>query len=155
DEVTRDYVTVFFDHGAAPKAASYEYTVLPDADAEATAAYAADPQIVVSDNTADVHAVTGPGVLAANFWNPGTAAGTLTADAASSVCLAEADGTVTIAVADPKQSDATITITLARTVSEVVEADGNVTVTIDGDTAKITVDSAGKAGLPSQAVLAV
>ncbi|WP_425567741.1 polysaccharide lyase family 8 super-sandwich domain-containing protein [Nonomuraea dietziae] len=44
DEITREYETVWFDHGAAPKQASYAYYVLPGSSAEETAELAARPE---------------------------------------------------------------------------------------------------------------
>ncbi|ADD40561.1 polysaccharide lyase 8 family protein [Stackebrandtia nassauensis] len=154
DEVTRDFATVWFDHGAAPSAASYEYTVLPGADAEATAAYAADPSVTVTDNSADVHAVRGArGRRAANFWNPGTADGVITVDQPSSVVMVEDGGEIAVAVSDPKQSGVVVTVVVARATSAVIEADENVKVSMDGAKTTITVDTRGRAGLPSTARL--
>ncbi|MEV4565026.1 polysaccharide lyase 8 family protein [Nonomuraea sp. NPDC049419] len=115
----RDYVTLWLDHGVDPRAASYQYTLLPGADLERTRAWAADPgRVRVLANTARIQAVHVPALrlTAACFWNAGTAGG-LTASAPCAVLAQEhADGTATLTVADPRRDLAELAVTWAAPV---------------------------------------
>ncbi|MFC4015707.1 polysaccharide lyase 8 family protein [Nonomuraea purpurea] len=106
--VTRDYVTLWLDHGVDPRAAGYAYLLLPGASRERTRARAADPGVRVLANTARLQAVHVPalGLTAAAFWNAGTA-GDLTASAPCAVLVR--DGALT--VADPRRDLDELTVT--------------------------------------------
>lgn len=114
--LTRRYLTLWFDHGTDPSADSYSYLLMPGADATATAARAAAPTATVLANTATVQGVTdtASGVTAANFFAAG-AAGPITASAPCSVLVREQGGTLTVSVADPSRTSATVRVTVART----------------------------------------
>jgi hyaluronate lyase len=115
--VARDYVTLWLDHGVAPRSAAYEYVLLPGATREQTRARAADGgRLRVLANTARLQAVRAPalGVTAANFWSPGTA-GDLTASAPCAVLAREhGDGTATLTVSDPRCDLDELAVTWAR-----------------------------------------
>ncbi len=110
--ITRNFLTLWFDHGAnlLSPGASFAYAVLPNKTAAQTAAYQQSPDIEIVANTASVQAVQEKNlrVLAANFWNatpaaPGSVAG-LTADRPCSVSLRYRDGLAVLGVSDPTQT---------------------------------------------------
>ena len=74
NRVTRNYFTLWFDHGANPANAAYTYVLLPNRTATQVAAYAAHPAILVLENSPRAQGVkeTTLGLTAINFWNDGT-----------------------------------------------------------------------------------
>lgn len=114
-EVTRRYLTLWFDHGTDPTAGSYSYLLMPGATAAATATRAAAPTVSVLANTATAQAVTdtASGVTAANFFAAGTA-GPITVSAPCSVLMVEHSGTLTVSIADPSRLASTVRVTVAR-----------------------------------------
>ncbi|GAA3007235.1 hypothetical protein GCM10020229_18750 [Kitasatospora albolonga] len=116
EQLTRRYLTLWFDHGTDPTDASYEYQLMPGATPAATAARAASPTVTTLANSRTVQAVadSASGVTAANFFAAGTA-GPITASAPCSVLVRDAGGTRTVTVADPSRQSATVTVTLTGT----------------------------------------
>ncbi|WP_436757979.1 polysaccharide lyase 8 family protein [Streptosporangium sp. V21-05] len=123
DPVTRNYVTLWLDHGVDPVSAGYVYLLLPGASLAETRARAADPGWArVLANTARQQGVRVPslGLTAVNFWNDG-AAGDLTASAPCAVLVRErGDGTATLTVSDPRRDLSELTVTWNRPVTEVL-----------------------------------
>ena len=68
--ITRNYVTLWFDHGASPSDRSYAYVLLPNKTASEVGAYAGNPQVTILGNSSAVHAVRENtlNIVAANFW---------------------------------------------------------------------------------------
>ena len=149
-EADGGYATLWFDHGSNPEGDSYEYVILPGMDADATAAYAENPQIEVLENNDNVHAVrhNGLGMTGVNFWNDGetTAAG-ITSDSKASVMMQQTDDTLEIAVSDPTQeNDGTIELTVDIPCTSVISKDDTATVNEVGEQVKISVNVAGSMG---------
>jgi len=153
DVVSRQYATMFFDHGTAPSGASYAYALLPGASAEETADAASKPWPKVLRNDR-----IGQGLdldnktTAALFWAAGTV-GKLTADRAACVLFSGNPGQGVLAVSDPTQNAGSVAVTLegmsyrqiSSTVPATLSADqaGNTIVTVTtagllGRTAEIT-----------------
>ncbi|AQZ67968.1 putative secreted lyase [[Actinomadura] parvosata subsp. kistnae] len=131
--VSRDYVTLWLDHGVDPRAASYAYLLLPGASKQDTRARAAalttpgpdGAPVRVLANTAGLQAVHVPalGLTAACFWSAGTAGG-LTASAPCAALVRERpDGTATVTVADPRCDLDELTLTWAMPVAELLDGD--------------------------------
>ncbi|QHY93633.1 Xanthan lyase precursor [Streptomyces sp. S4.7] len=148
--VTRPYLTLWQDHGAAPAGASYFWLQAPAASAGRTRQWAAAPPVeLVSDSTA-VHAVRrrADGLLAANFWtaNFWTAGASpsqeLAADGPASVLVRPEGRTVTVALSDPTQLRSSAVVDLARRGLTVAAADPGVRATATGRGSRITADTA-------------
>lgn len=114
EPITRDYQTLWFEHGVNPVNASYQYAVLPRASSEETGQYARNPDFEVLANTPEVQAVREHKLrlTGANFWeNTGDAPVTvkvqgepwLSSRSKASVLVRENGGEVTVSVADPTQ----------------------------------------------------
>ncbi|MFI0261133.1 polysaccharide lyase 8 family protein [Streptomyces sp. NPDC017056] len=91
DPYTRRYLTLWFDHGTDPEDAAYAYLLMPGAGPRALAARAADRHwLAVLANSGARQAVAVPslGLVAANFWEAGSAGG-LTVTAPASVLVRE------------------------------------------------------------------
>lgn len=149
--VTRNFLTLWLEHGANPAAATYAYYVLPNRSAAEVADFAARPTLAVLENSPAVQAVrhTSLGVTAANFWNDGrTSVAGLTVDRKASVLVRHAgDGTVELAVADPTQAaSAPIAVEFDAAASALVEADPGVTVVQLAPTLRLSVDVRGARG---------
>ncbi|GAA3047406.1 polysaccharide lyase 8 family protein [Streptomyces roseofulvus] len=132
--LTRNYLSLWFDHGTDPAGAGYSYQLMPGATASAAAARAATPNVTVLANTAAVQAVDCPslGLTMANFFAAGTA-GPITVDAPCSVLVRERNGTMTVVVSDPTRDAATVRVTLARArYASVSAADGVQVLTTSG-----------------------
>ncbi|MEV0998704.1 polysaccharide lyase 8 family protein [Nonomuraea sp. NPDC050202] len=161
DPVTRDYTTLWFDHGPDPTDATYAYILLPAATRERTRDF---DGVEILANTGDAQAVRARGrsagggeLLAAIFWTPGEVgrapeAGGVSASAPCAVLIRRAAGRITVAVSDPSRTVATTTITLPHPAHRLIEADDTVSVTT-GDRPRVTVNLAGSAGRTHTAVL--
>lgn len=145
------FATFWFEHGAKPKDASYEYVLLPGKDAGETADYAATPDIEVVQNTAAAQAVKEKtlGYTAVNFWEAGTAAG-ITSDKEASVMMHQDGDEITVSVADPTQKNTTITLILPVTLQSVIEKDENIEVVQSEPYVKLSVNTNGLAGASSE-----
>ena len=130
--ITRNYATLWFDHGANPVNGTYAYTLLPDKSAAQTSAYAADSDVVILENTSAAHGVRERrlNITAANFWNDGThTVGLITSDKKSSVLVRETAAQIDVALSDPTQlNSGLITVELARTATGVMTSDPAITV---------------------------
>jgi hyaluronate lyase len=130
--ISRNYCTMWFDHGTNPVNGNYSYVLLPGKSAAGTESYAASPQISVIQNSSSVQAVSqGPlGITAANFWNDGNqTVGAITVNRKSSVVMQLTETNVELAVADPTQTNTTgITVTLNQPVTQAVFLDPGVNV---------------------------
>lgn len=147
DPITHDYLTAWVDHGVDPTDATYAYVVLPGATKAETARYSARPPIEIIANTASVQAVRHlpSGVLAANFWQPGSASLVSVTGAGSVVLRQDGEG-LEVAVADPTQEANGVTVTVEVTAREVVSVDDEVTVvSLDPLTVEVDLDGSGGA----------
>jgi len=155
--ITRNYLTLWFDHGTSPSGASYAYVLLPCFTASNVADYAAAPDAVVLENSAAAQAVRikSTGHTAVNFWDAGThSAAGIAADRPCSV-ITRTDGTwLDVAVADPTQTNtAAIKVELAASATGVRSLDMGVTVLQLSPTVKLLVSATGGDGRSYRASL--
>ncbi|WP_329542912.1 polysaccharide lyase 8 family protein [Streptomyces sp. NBC_01358] len=141
--VTRPYLTLWQDHGAAPEGAGYFWLQAPMASAERTKRWSSAPPVKLVARSTAVHAVRrcADGLLAANFWGAGTAQ-ELTADGPASVLVRPEGKTVTVSLSDPTQLRSSVVLDLARRDLSVVSADAGITVAPTGTGIRITADTA-------------
>lgn len=154
---TNQYATFWFDHGANPSDASYQYVLLPGKTADQTAAYAAAPDVEILSNTNAIHAArdTANNVTAINFWEdaPATMAG-VSVDRAASVVMQRSGNTVNLSVSDPTQQNTTIELMLVMP-GTVTANDSNITVVESAPFVKLSIDTTGKGGQSSFATIEV
>ena len=147
---TNNYATLWFDHGSNPSGASYSYILLPNQTATQTAAYAANPDAVILENTSSAHGVREQtlGITAAHFWQDAThSVGLITVDKKSAVLVHEAATQVDVAVSDPTQlNTGVVTVTLARAASAVISSDPQITVLQLSPTIRFTANVNGMLG---------
>ena len=146
---TRNYLTLWFDHGVNPTNATYAYALLPNRSVALVADYAAHPQFTVLENSANIQGVreTSLGITAVNFWNDGTnSLGGITVDRKASV-LVQNDGTyLDVAVCDPTQSGTSVTVEIAVPSLGLMSADSGVTVLQTSPTTRLVVNVNGGSG---------
>ncbi|WP_409342897.1 polysaccharide lyase family 8 super-sandwich domain-containing protein [Paenibacillus sp. MBLB4367] len=145
--ITRNYMSLAFDHGANPTNGEYAYVLLPNKDADATASYSRQPDVDILSNTPDVHAVRENklGVTAANFWNAGTMDFIRTYQPAS-VMVKEEGKELTLSVSDPTHLQSKITVELGKTGVSVISQDDTVTLTRKAPYIRVEIDTAGSIG---------
>jgi hyaluronate lyase len=152
---TEDYLKLWFNHGVNPSNATYAYVILPNMTASSTAAYAADPDIVVITNTPEVQAAKKPslGVVAANFWTGGThSVDLITANEPSSIITSHKSSDFAVGISDPTQTNSgSITVTLDQAATALVSADPGVTVERLSPKIVLSVDLNGSLGRTFQA----
>lgn len=118
DAVTRDAFTLYFDHGVKPEGAGYEYIVLPGAEPEEVAAYAARPAVGVLRNDASVQAVRHAGLerTMATFYEAGTLdlgdGRSLDVDQPAIVLLDESGAVPIVSVANPDKPSLVVNVQL-------------------------------------------
>ncbi|WP_336208104.1 polysaccharide lyase 8 family protein [Nonomuraea sp. LPB2021202275-12-8] len=159
EPVTRDYVTIWFDHGVSPVDAAYAYVLLPNATLRRTRAFSRSSPLRVLSNTPAAQAVQWDGLIAATFWQAGAVCGEdevrggtragagdppegreegerggggmrVAVDAPCAVLVRRARRRISVAVADPSHSVDTVTLTLDHPVSRVGRTDDTVEVRI-------------------------
>ncbi|MGW0784852.1 polysaccharide lyase 8 family protein [Streptomyces sp. NPDC002913] len=145
--VTRPYLTLWQDHGAAPSGAGYFWLQAPAASAARTRQWSAAPPVELVARSTAVHAVrrAADGLLAANFWAAGTVQ-ELTCDGPASVLVRNEGRTLTVALSDPTQLRSSVVLDLARPGLTVTAADPGIRATATRRGLRITADTAGLHG---------
>ncbi|ALE04181.1 sugar isomerase (plasmid) [Arthrobacter sp. ERGS1:01] len=130
--VTRDYVTITASHGTDPVNQGYAYMVLPAAEHSDTFKNQAKPRVTVLANTKDSQLLSVPGesLTLGNFYAASSARG-FTASGPCSVAVHEDGRELSVTVADPSRTQATVRLTVPGTGKEwsgIAAADPGVTV---------------------------
>jgi hyaluronate lyase len=105
--ITRDYLTLWFDHGIDPVNATYSYVLMPGGGRPHLRPL---PRIIANTATAQAVQDAITTTIAANFFAAG-AAGPLSVDAPCSVLIRRTGRSLIVAVSDPTQTGRTITVT--------------------------------------------
>lgn len=144
-EHTRVYATLEAVHGEDPD--TYAYIVLPGLTAARTRARAANHQVQILANDAQVQAVRTRRVHAANFWAAGRG-GDISAGGPASVLLDAAEqGRVSIS--DPTHEADTLEVTLHWfAYRNLAEPNDAVQLRTDGNDAHLVIDTTDLGGLP-------
>lgn len=147
DSLTRDYLSLAFNHGEKPENSTYEYVLLPKKDASETKEYSKDPDIEVLNNTEHTHAVKEKtlGITAANFFEPDKTS-YIASDSPASVIAREEGDVLTLSVTDPTQEQDTVTIDLDKSGEQVIDKDDAIDVVQTQPTIKVKADVADSLG---------
>ncbi|OKJ45008.1 polysaccharide lyase beta-sandwich domain-containing protein [Streptomyces sp. CB01580] len=153
DPVTRRYLTLRIDHGVSPVDAGYAYVLLPGASAAATSVWSRSMpvRIVADDATAQAVEVRRSGLVAAQFWAAGSAAG-ITASGPASVLVRRRGARIGVAVADPGRTLTTVSVELPFRTKSVAQKDDTVHV-LPGRRTVLTVAVGGSRGHTHRAEL--
>lgn len=151
-QVTRNYVTTWFDHGANPNNAGYSYVLLPGMSANEVEQYSKDADVTILSNTPDVQAAkkNSLNLLAANFWNDAVqTVDYITVNKKASVLSQKTNGYLEISVSDPTmENTGTIEVDINEPNLVPEKLDSRIKVTSSGDKTHISIDvnnAAGKA----------
>ncbi len=127
--VSRAVFSLQIDHGSAVSNDSYAYVVAPAATAaEMPDSPAFNIGIIRNDVIAQAVSDAAAGVTAANFWQPGTAAG-ISASAAACVLLRQNAEFLELSLSDPTQANSgELIIELDRPAAGLLHADTSITV---------------------------
>ncbi|MEF2244810.1 CBM96 family carbohydrate-binding protein [Paenibacillus sp. IITD108] len=154
--VTRNYVSMAFEHGQTPTDAEYQYVLLPGKNVAQTEAYNLNPDIEVLSNTPTIQAVheNKLGMTGINFWSAGTLH-MVRAHNPASVMVKEQNNQLTVSVADPSHNQRTIRLDIARTALEIVEKDPAIEVLSLDPYVELRVNTQGALGGSFKVVLKV
>lgn len=133
-EVTHNVFTMTYDHAPNSEADSYSYVILPNADAQATKEYAANAQIKVLENNANVQAVEHKGLNMKGymFYGQSKTDGIETSGSAS-VMMKQGEQGTTIAISDPTFEQSVIDVTLDMRDAVVVNGSDHISVESAGN----------------------
>ncbi|MDQ1004405.1 hyaluronate lyase [Neobacillus niacini] len=147
EPITRNYLSLAFDHGKMPIDASYSYVLLPNKDVTQTERYSSDANVIVLANTSAVQAVREKtlGITAANFYQAETV-DFITVQSPASVMVQEESNGLTLSVSDPTQKQDKVIVELNKTGIEVDKKDDTITVLQTSPTLKVEVNVAGSIG---------
>lgn len=127
---TRNYLTMWYDHGANPTGASYAYIILPGRNSAQTQEYAQKPEAEILANTAELQAVryAKRSAVAASVWTDApTAVGEATVTGKCNIIISDDGKQLRLAVSDPTQLNvSSIRVAFKHGVSETVKADEGV-----------------------------
>ena len=147
---TRNYLTLWLDHGVNPANASYAYVLLPNYTTLQTSNYALAPEITILENSTNMQAVkeTTLNIVAANNWTNGTRTiDLITVNNKASIMTQESATGLAVAVTDPTQTNTgSILVTLNRAANSVVSLDPLIKVTQLRPAIQMTVNTAGTLG---------
>jgi hyaluronate lyase len=143
---TRNYLTLWFDHGVNPTGAGYSYVLLPNRTAAQVAGYAADPGITILQNTVQAQAVKHEalGLMAATIWaDGGVQAGDIWSGKKAAVILKDTAGAIDVSVADPMATNTgTFVVEISKVGGAVLARDPAITLTQTYPTIKLTINAA-------------
>ncbi|WP_168121178.1 polysaccharide lyase 8 family protein [Paenibacillus sp. HB172176] len=149
-DFTRNYLTMWLDHGSSPSGGSYSYVTLPNKSTSEVADYAANPDIVILENSTAAQAVreVNLGVTGINFWQNAveTVAG-VTSNKKASVMLRNSVNGLEVSVSDPTmENTGTIQLTLDWNAGPLAYKDANVSVAYSGNQTVLTFNAANTLG---------
>ncbi|PYJ01651.1 MAG: hyaluronate lyase, partial [Verrucomicrobia bacterium] len=136
--------------GAGPSNATYAYALLPNQTAAQVASFAANPTVVVLENSTRAQGVTETtrGITAVNFWKDGTnRLGDITVDRKASVILRNDGSFLELGLADPTQTnDSVINLEINFPASTALSLDARVNLVQLSPTIQLAVNVKGAGG---------
>ena len=120
----QSFLEIGINHGANPVDATYEYVLIPYADAEKLDTYTKNPDITVISNTKSLQAVREEkiGVSCYVFHEPGECEG-ISVDTPCIVALTKKGSEFTLAVTDPTHKRDRIALTLDKRIALISASD--------------------------------
>lgn len=148
--ITRNYMTLWLDHGLNPSGQTYSYVLLPNKTSPQVATYAASPDITILENTAAAQAVKENtlNLTAVNFWNDATkTVGAITSNKKASVMTKVTGTQLEVTVADPTQANTgTVDIEINQPAVSVISQDAQISITQLSPTIRLSVNVNGAKG---------
>lgn len=148
--VTRNYLTLWLDHGHNPSGQTYSYVLLPNKTSSQVSGYAANPDITILENTAAAQAVRENtlNLTAVNFWDDATkTVDAITSNRKASVMTRVTGTQLEVTVADPTQANTgTIDIEINQQAVSVISQDAQISITQLSPTLRFSVNVNGAKG---------
>jgi hyaluronate lyase len=148
--ITRNFLTMWFNHGTNPTNQTYQYVILPNKTSAQVTSYASNPNITVLENSADAQAVKENtlNVVGINFWNDASKTiNGVTSNKKASVMTKETSSGLDVSVSDPtKANTGSIQIEINKAATGTISSDTAITVTQLSPTVKFTVNVNGAKG---------
>ncbi|MGI2296432.1 polysaccharide lyase family 8 super-sandwich domain-containing protein [Paenibacillus sp. GXUN7292] len=146
-DVTRNYLTLWMDHGSSPADAQYAYILLPNRSSQETQSYSSNPDIEILQNTKNIQAVTEKNLklTGINFWQGGQF-DFIWSYQPSSVMVKDEAGELSFAVSDPTHLSQKLVYEVNKKGVSVISKDSSVTVLRTEPNIKIEVDTNGAKG---------
>jgi hypothetical protein len=146
----RNYLTLWFNHGVQPTNATYAYVLLPNSSTAQMASYAANPNLLVLENSTNAQAVkvSSSGIVAANFWNdaPWTV-DLISCNRKASIVTQQTPLNLWVAVSDPTQlNSSNMVVSLNQPANSVAFLDPAIVVSQVRPTIQMTVNVKGASG---------
>jgi hyaluronate lyase len=147
--MTRNYLTLWLDHGLNPASGTYSYVTLPNKTTSQVSSYASNPNVSILENSTSAQAVkeTTSNVVGMNFWMDVLkwiqvdSANFLSSDKKASVMTHETANDIEVAVSDPTHANTgSINIEINRSASSVLAVDPGITVSQLSPTIKLVVN---------------
>jgi len=156
-DVVKNYFELWFDHGKNPQNAEYSYVMLPGKTVDQMKEYEKNPTVEILANTTDVQAVRykSKNVIGANFWQDKIASVSgITCNKKASIIVKQTGDTLEIGVSDPTMKNLeTIEAEIDKEFGSLVSADPNVAVSANNGKIHLVVNTKGKNGDTSLAVV--
>ena len=156
-DVVKNYFELWFDHGKNPQNAEYSYVMLPGKTVEEMKEYEKNPTVEILANTTDVQAVRykSKNVIGANFWQDKVVSVSgITCNKKASIIVKQTGDTLEIGVSDPTMKNLeTIEAEIDKEFGSLVSADPNVAVSANNGKIHLVVNTKGKNGDTSLAVV--
>ncbi|MDF2923276.1 MAG: hypothetical protein K0R57_2190 [Paenibacillaceae bacterium] len=157
-DLSRRYLTIWFDHGIMPSGGEYAYVLLPGRNAEQTAAYRDNGEAEIVEMSAEAHSARIPrlGLTGILFWeDKPKKAGAVACDKKAAVVVKEDSGSLAVSVADPTmENDGFITIEIDASASGVTAKDKRIEVLALEPSIRFNVNVGGARGSSSTIVFA-
>jgi hyaluronate lyase len=148
--VSRNYLSMWFDHGINPINEGYAFVILPNKTAEEVKCYAEKSEIIVLENTKEVQAVknTRLNIVAANFWeDEEKTVEYISCNKKASIMVMEKDNTLEISISDTTmENEGTIDITINKPVKALLYKDESIVIEKLSDNVKFSVNVKGASG---------
>lgn len=132
DSITKNYLTLWLNHGIKPYDSKYAYVLLPNSTKEQTEDYAKNPDIRILANDSNVHAVKENrlNIIGANFWNDKVhKMDIITVDKKASIMVREAFGYTEVSISDPTMKNkGFITVEIDKISKGILSTDDNIEV---------------------------
>jgi len=148
--ISRNYLTLWFDHGINPTDEAYGYVILPNKTSEEVKNYCDKPEIIVLENTKEVQAVKNIrlNIVGANFWqDKEKTVEYISCNKKASIMIMEKNNTLEVSISDPTmENQGAIDLIINKPIKKIIFKDENIKVLQLEDQVKLTVDVIGASG---------
>ncbi|WP_193774709.1 polysaccharide lyase family 8 super-sandwich domain-containing protein [Vallitalea guaymasensis] len=152
DVITRNYLTMWFNHGANPQNATYEYVILPNKTKEEVSSYSNKPEIEILANNNKVQSVKEKelNIIAVNFWTDEVnEIDIIKADKKASIIMKEAEDFIEVSISDPTmENEGIINVEIDKQVTEEVLHNERIIVDENSPTIRFSVNVKDAKGKP-------